>query len=374
MMEKTITILSIHSCFGQKIGIGNAGGLNIYVDNLITFLLSKNHKIIFITSSHEYCELEDKENLKIIHINNLDKSSEEIESIKNETDLLISNYWTSGTFAKVFFDSSDIPKINISHTLEFLKKIHNEQYKIDNKRFEEEKKFYDFFDYVLAFSDLEKEVLLSEYGYKTSQIIESTPGYKDDVFYSIPKVKARNYLDLYQNEKLILFVGRLDYLKGLDIAIEVINLSNKNNKNYKLLIVGGDVGSKEQKKLIKELDKMKISDSVVWLGSLSQKELNYCYNAADIVMIPSRSETFGLVCLEASATQTPVLASQVGRMKDILEDGKYGILAEDITPENFADKLEIFFQKEEIYKVNNLDRIKNLEWNSVLEKTFNKFI
>ena len=374
MMEKTITILSIHSCFGQKIGIGNAGGLNIYVDNLITFLLSKNHKIIFITSSHEYCELEDKENLKIIHINNLDKSSEEIESIKNETDLLISNYWTSGTFAKVFFDSSDIPKINISHTLEFLKKIHNEQYKIDNKRFEEEKKFYDFFDYVLAFSDLEKEVLLSEYGYKTSQIIESTPGYKDDVFYSIPKVKARNYFDLYQNEKLILFVGRLDYLKGLDIAIEVINLSNKNNKNYKLLIVGGDVGSKEQKKLIKELDKMKISDSVVWLGSLSQKELNYCYNAADIVMIPSRSETFGLVCLEASATQTPVLASQVGRMKDILEDGKYGILVEDITPENFADKLEMFFQKEETYKVNNLDRIKNLEWNSVLEKTFNKFI
>ena len=57
MMGKTITILSIHSCFGQKIGIGNAGGLNIYVHNLITFLLSKNHKIIFITSSHEYCEL-----------------------------------------------------------------------------------------------------------------------------------------------------------------------------------------------------------------------------------------------------------------------------------------------------------------------------
>ena len=50
MMGKTITILSIHSCFGQKIGIGNAGGLNIYVHNLITFLLSKNHKIIFITS------------------------------------------------------------------------------------------------------------------------------------------------------------------------------------------------------------------------------------------------------------------------------------------------------------------------------------
>ena len=83
-------------------------------------------------------------------------------------------------------------------SLELLKKIHNEQYKIDNKRFEEEKKFNNFFDYVLAFSEQEKEVLLSEYGYKTSQIIESTPGYKDDVFYSIPKVKARNYFDLYQ--------------------------------------------------------------------------------------------------------------------------------------------------------------------------------
>tara|TARA_B000000441_G_C21742419_1_gene354989 strand:+ start:1301 stop:1765 length:465 start_codon:yes stop_codon:yes gene_type:complete len=154
----------------------------------------------------------------------------------------------------------------------------------------------------------------------------------------------------------------------------VINLSKKNNKNYKLLIAGGDVGSREQKKLIKELDKMKISESIIWLGSLSQKELNYCYNAVDIVIIPSRSETFGLVCLEASATKTPVLASQVGRMKDIVEDGKSGILAENISPENFADKLEIFFQKEDRYKVNNLDRIKDLEWNSVLEKTFNKFI
>ena len=374
MMGKTITILSIHSCFGQKIGIGNAGGLNIYVHNLITYLLSKNHKIIFITSSHEYCELEDKKNLKIIHLSNLDKSNEQIQSIKDETDLLISNYWTSGTFAKIFFDSSDITKINISHTLELLKKIHNEQYKIDNKRFEEEKKFNNFFDYVLAFSEQEKEVLLSEYGYKTSQIIESTPGYKDDIFYYIPKVKARNHFDFYQNEKLILFVGRLDYLKGLDIAIEVINLSKKNNKNYKLLIAGGDVGSREQKKLIKELDKMKISESIIWLGSLSQKELNYCYNAVDIVIIPSRSETFGLVCLEASATKTPVLASQVGRMKDIVEDGKSGILAENISPENFAEKLEIFFQKEGRYKVNNLDRIKDLEWNSVLEKTFNKFI
>ena len=374
MMGKTITILSIHSCFGQKIGIGNAGGLNIYVHNLITFLLSKNHKIIFITSSHEYCELEDKKNLKIIHLSNLDKSNEQIQSIKDETDLLISNYWTSGTFAKIFFDSSDITKINISHTLELLKKIHNEQYKIDNKRFEEEKKFNNFFDYVLAFSEQEKEVLLSEYGYKTSQIIESTPGYKDDIFYYIPKVKARNHFDFYQNEKLILFVGRLDYLKGLDIAIEVINLSKKNNKNYKLLIAGGDVGSIEQKKLIKELDKMKISESIIWLGSLSQKELNYCYNAVDIVIIPSRSETFGLVCLEASATKTPVLASQVGRMKDIVEDGKSGILAENISPKNFVDKLEIFFQKEDRYKVNNLDRIKDLEWNSVLEKTFNKFI
>ena len=61
-------------------------------------------------------------------------------------------------------------------------------------------------------------------------------------------------------------------------------------------------------------------------------------------------------------------------MKDIVEDGKSGILAETISPENFADKLEIFFQKEDRYKVNNLDRIKDLEWNSVLEKTFNKFI
>ena len=89
MMGKTITILSIHSCFGQKIGIGNAGGLNIYVHNLITYLLSKNHKIIFITSSHEYCELEDKENLKICLIEDDESLRFTIKEILEKQDVQI---------------------------------------------------------------------------------------------------------------------------------------------------------------------------------------------------------------------------------------------------------------------------------------------
>ena len=373
MINMNITVLSIHSCYCQKIGIGKSGGLSIYLYNLVDFLLSKKVKVNFITSYHENCLLEKNVNLNIIHSKNSNLSDSKIFSVSNKTDLLISNYWTSGIFAKKFFNSSKIKKINISHTIESLKKVNNPTYQIDKFRYEEEKMFSDFFDYVLCFSKQEKELLKKDYGYLESQILDSTPGYNQNFFYNMSKQYSRIYINFHQKDELILFVGRLDYLKGLDIALDVMRLSKIKSKNYKLLIAGGDIGSIEQKKIIEELKMNKINDSIFWLGSLTQKDLNYYYNAVDIVLIPSRSETFGMVCLEAIATKTPVLASPVGRMKDFIDNGNSGILVEKNTSQEYFSNLEIFFENKDFYKP-NLEKVGTFQWNKVLSKTFDIFI
>ena len=110
------------------------------------------------------------------------------------------------------------------------------------------------------------------------------------------------------------------------------------------------------------------------MGSLSQKELNLNYNSADIVLVTSRSETFGLVCLEAIATKTPVIASDVGRMSDMIVNNDSGVLISNIQPKSFYDQIDKYFSKKNSFKFKNesLDMIKNFTWENVFTELFSK--
>ena len=171
-------------------------------------------------------------------------------------------------------------------------------------------------------------------------------------------------------------MGRLDYLKGLDITIETIKISKKHNKFYKLLIAGGDLGSNQQDKLNLILKKNNIDQQIHWLGSLAQEKLNLAYNSADIVVVSSRSETFGLVCLESIATKTPVIASDVGRMKDMIINYDSGVLISNIEPLKFYDEIEEYFNNKYPFKFSeeSLEKIKNFKWESVFNQLLSKII
>lgn len=375
-MTKIVTIISTHSCPGEKIGIGKTGGLAIYVKNLIKFLQDNNYKINFITKNHSYCDLDFSNEVNILHLDSLTSPNLEINQIANNTDILISNYWTSGIFSKTFFNKKNILRVNISHTLEYLKKIQIPNYKIDENRIKEEKLLKEYFDYTVYFSKEEKDTLINYYDYTESKLIFSTPGYDQKIFYPLSKSNSRKIINVNTYKKTILFVGRLDYLKGLDIAIEVIKIANKNNKFYKLIIAGGDLGSNEQHKVDLMLQNNNLAQHVNWLGSLTQKELNLAYNSVDIIIVSSRSETFGLVCLEAIATKTPVIASDVGRMKDMIINYDSGILISDINPKNFYSEIEEFFNNKSSFKFSkeSLEKIKNFTWENVFNDLFSKII
>jgi len=375
-MIKVFSVVSIHSCPGQQIGLGNSGGLSIYVINLIYFLIKKKQKVFLICKKHKNCNFAfSNKNFKLIHVDPQKRNSLSDEIIR-DTNVLISNYWTSGVFSKIFESNHNLLKINVSHTLEYLKKEHSSDYKIDSKRINVEKSIFEFFDYTLSFSKLEESVLKNKYKLSPNKIINSTPGFNKEYFFHEDIIEARKRIGFENNEtKLILFVGRNDYLKGLDIAVDAFKKVESEVNSIKLGIVGGDLGSVSQKKFQKEIIGKKYSNKIIWFGSVPQEKLRNYYNSSNLVIIPSRSETFGIVCLEAISSKTPVIASNTGRMKDFIEIDKTGVIINNITPNDFARNIIKFFENDNCFSFeeNYYEKIKQFEWDKVFKDLY-KFI
>jgi glycosyltransferase involved in cell wall biosynthesis len=373
-MTKVFTILSIHSCPGQKIGLGNSGGLNIYVKNLIEFLLKKEKKVFLISKKHKDCDFESNyEDFKLIHID-IGEENFFLKKISDETDVLISNYYTSGKFSQKYFTKENLLKINISHTLEYLKKEHYENYKIDNKRIEIERSVLEFFDFTLSFSKLETDILINKYLVPKAKIINSTPGFDQKYFYRDKIISKNKSENINNDEKLILFVGRNDYLKGLDLAIESLNIALRQNESIRLGIVGGDLGSEKQKDLVKDLSNKNISKKIYWFGSVPQNKLREYYKSSSLVIIPSRSETFGIVCLEALSSETPVIVSKTGRMQDFVNHMKNGIVLDRLSSIELSKNIIKFFENIDQFIITENDhkKLKKFEWQNVLEDLYKK--
>jgi D-inositol-3-phosphate glycosyltransferase len=154
--------------------------------------------------------------------------------------------------------------------------------------------------------------------------------------------QSRDYLG-YGPEKNILFVGRLEPLKGIDNLFRAV-ASLENLKSITLSVVGGDGNSQEKMRLEALVKKMRLNQTVHFLGPIPQEELPIHYNAADVCVLPSYYESFGLAALEAAACGKPVVASEVGGLPAIVNDGVTGYLVPpkrmDVIAERLCELLE----------------------------------
>ena len=174
-----------------------------------------------------------------------------------------------------------------------------------------------------------------------------TIGVDLDRFRPAAKADARRRLGLGE-ERIVLFVGRLEPLKGVDILIGAASMLDS-DVDCSVLIVGGDETSKEQVVQLQDLAaNLGVDQRVAFVGAVDHDQLPLYYNAADVCVVPSYYESFGLVAIESMACGTPVVASRVGGLTTTISDGETGYLIPWRCPEPFAERLELLLDNDEL--------------------------
>jgi glycosyltransferase involved in cell wall biosynthesis len=187
-------------------------------------------------------------------------------------------------------------------------------------------------------------------------------------------IEKKNSNIEYENhllDKNVIFsVGMLDERKGIDILIRSILLVKTEIPDVLLFIAGQGDNEFYLKKLTKEL---KLEEKVKFLGYISEKEKRLYFSFADIFVLPSRHEPFGIVLLEAMSYGKPILASNVGGIPDIIKDGKNGLFFESTNFEDLAQKIIMLFTDDKLkdkLSTNGKSMIKIFAWENVATKTF----
>ncbi len=283
-----------------------------------------------------------------------------VEQEKISYDLIHSHYWLSGWVARQLQAEWDVPIIQMFHTLGHLKNMvaRREEEKESPRRIGVETQIMGFADRLVAATPVEKAHMTWLYGADPSKIEVIPCGVDLSLFSPLPQTAARNHLKsdvkLAGRKRMVLFVGRLEPLKGIDTLIRAMALLAQDYRpeNLGLAIVGGhakdDPGpeNKELERLRRLRAELGVTELVTFLGARSQETLPYYYSAADVVVMPSHYESFGMVALEAMACGTPVIASKVGGLASIVQDGVTGFLVPHDDPTALAHKIGLILKNE----------------------------
>jgi len=367
-----IALLSYHTCPLATLGGKDTGGMNVYVRDLTLELGRMGiHVDVFTRSQDEHVPhvLHDLGyGNRVVHIpagpeTPLPKSElanyipQFVEGIKQFTaekglhyDIIHSHYWLSGLAAEALSDAwGGVPIIQMFHTLGEMKNrvARNDGEREGSYRMEGERHVLARVDRVIAATPAERAQLEWLYKADMQKVIVIPPGVDVSHFYPIPVDEARQFIGLSQEARMILFVGRIEPLKGLDMLIKAVACLRVKDlaEPVHLAVIGGDPDaapeemSAEMAYIQKMCDELTVGKMVAFLGKRSQATLPYYYSAAEVVVMPSHYESFGMVALEAMACGTPVLASQVGGLAFLVQDGVTGYHVPDGDDAALCEKL-----------------------------------
>ncbi|MDP7674912.1 MAG: glycosyltransferase [Dehalococcoidia bacterium] len=257
-------------------------------------------------------------------------------------DLISTHYWLSGLVGMPLASEWDVPHVTSFHTMAEMKRRGRPEELEISQRDASESEIARAAASVVVWTDDEKEAVVNYCGVDSDNVSVIPPGVDLSRFHPMSQRQSRDYLG-YGPEKNILFVGRLEPLKGIDNLFRAV-ASLENLKSITLSVVGGDGNSQEKTRLEALVKKMRLNQTVHFLGPIPQEELPIHYNAADVCVLPSYYESFGLAALEAAACGKPVVASEVGGLPAIVNDGVTGYLVPpkrmDVIAERLCELLE----------------------------------
>ena len=369
MSLNQIALLSVHTSPLDQPGVGDAGGLNVYVVETAKRLAQQNIGVdIFTrrTSSSVKNESVLFDGVKVKQITagpfeGLTKQSlpsqlcalsagvlrEEALQKEGYYQLIHSHYWLSGQVGWVASERWNVPLVHSMHTMA---KVKNSSLAIDDspeptEREIGEQQVVDAANQLVANTESEAQDLIHLYGADTNNVSVVNPGVDLDLFSPGDQLIARKELGIPQDAIVFTFVGRVQPLKAPDVLIKAAHQFINNHPNLRnkvrVVICGGLSGSGLNRpeslvSLVKELD---LLENVIFLAPSSREKLTLVYRASTLVAVPSYSESFGLVAIEAQACGVPVIATNVGGLKTTVADNKSGLLVNGHDPRTWAQVL-----------------------------------
>ena len=376
-----IAMLSYHTCPLATLGGKDTGGMNVYVRELTRQLGKMDiHVDVFTRSQDDHVPHVLHElgyGNRVVHIpagpehpmpkqelaNYIPEFVEGIKAFacdkKIKYDIIHSHYWMSGIAAASLSDGwAGSPIVHMFHTLGEMK---NRIARADEERegayrIEGEKQVLRRADRIVVATLAELTQLRFLYKADASKMVVIPPGVNVSRFYPIPSDEAKMYIGLQPEDRMILFVGRIEPLKGVDTLLEAMScLQMKESRPVHLAIIGGDPSASpemmnaEMARLKNLCEVLGLDQSVVFLGVRDQDKLSYYYSAADVVVMPSHYESFGMVALEAMACGTPVIASEVGGLAYLVRDGETGFTIPAEEPETRCERVSRLLNDRELH-------------------------
>ncbi len=353
-------MLSAHSCPLGKLGTRDTGGMSVYLLELARELSKLGHTVDIYTRVHDPRDrliYDLGANARLIHLTagkngeinklavypHLPNFARRVEDFRSHNDLqydlIYSHYWLSAWAGRQLQRWWEVPHMVMFHTLGAVKNAIGVGDREPELRIETERSAVRSCDRIIAATEREKKDLVHFYGARPEAITVIPCGVNTELFRPLDRRAARERLAL-NGDKHLLFVGRIEPLKGVDRLLGAVGYLGDRHP-LQLLVIGGGWNSRRElerlKALARELD---IEERVTFLGLVKQAELPFYYSAADVCVVPSHYESFGLVALESLACGTPVVATDVGCAPGVIRQGQTGYVVPANDPHLLAGGID----------------------------------
>jgi len=357
--NRHIAMLSVHSSPLGRLGSRDTGGMSVYVRSLASELGRRGHRVDIFTRHPEgrngpvVTPLSD--NVRLIelkagengyahpaelypHLGSFFESMEHFRAKDSlRYDIVHSHYWLSGQVGAWAQGEWGVPHAIMFHTLAARKNgalLPEEEPRL---RLKTEERLVRTCHRIVAATPREGRDLERLYGADPQRIRVVPCGVDLELFGPLDKNLSRRALGFSPHEAIVLFVGRFSPVKGLERLLEAVALLG-GYPRLRLVLVGGEGdGAPAPRELVQRIAELGIDGLTRFAGQVIHQRLPEYYSAADVLVVPSHYESFGLVSLEALACGTPVVSMAVGVMEQLLRPGETGCVPSDGSPAAFAE-------------------------------------
>jgi D-inositol-3-phosphate glycosyltransferase len=399
-VNRRIATLMVHTSPLDQAGTGDAGGMNIYVCEAAQQMAAQGIAVDIFTrrANNDYPDIVDQGNgVRVIHLNvgpvdgvkkeelpalipDLSQAFKRALTSGTHYDVIHSHYWISGKVAMPVAEELGIPLVHTMHTMARVKNLNLAEGETPEPmiRVQGESQVVAAADALIANTDAEAASLVSLYEACPDNVSVVSPGVNLETFTAGDgKAAARKRLGLSAGN-IIAFVGRIQPHKGPEVLIraiaEMVSHSPALRSDLTVMVIGGASGTNT-------VEVERLRDLAKWLGiaeiirfepPVTRDHLADYYRAADLVCVPSYSESFGLVALEAQACGTPVVASAVGGLRTAVADGISGVLVDGHNPRAWSSVLARLLQEPQrrvLLSMGAIEHASHFGWNATARGT-----